>query len=323
MSRRAAPRHGDRRRVATALALALALAGLAALTVPGLLPGSGADAQPTTTGDPAVVVSKVANGSAGPEQDGRLAFLVIGSDSGAPKFGRGGTAAGGRADSIHLVVVDPRARRGVVVGFPRDSYVAIPGHGSGKINAAMVYGGPSLLVRTVEQFSGIGIDYYALTSFDGLTDLVNAIGGVHVNVRRAVHDDVAGANIRAGRQKLSGPRALAFARARKSVPGGDFARSEHQGQILVGGLATFQHQLKDDPTTLMRWLAATRREVKLDMPFTEQLRLALVARRIPPRNLQNVVLPGGGGTAGGASIVRLAPGARRLLADARDGRLGN
>jgi len=303
-------------------AAALALAALAALTATGLLGGTGAGAQPTTTG-PSMVVAKVTKGAAAPSVDRRLTFLVIGSDSGAPKFGRGGTAAGGRADSIHLVVIDPRARRGVMVGFPRDSYVAIPGHGTGKINSAMVYGGPPLLVRTVEQYSGIRIDYYALTSFDGLTDLVNAVGGVRVNVERAVVDHAAGADIRPGRQKLSGPRALAFSRARKSVPGGDFTRSEHQGQVLVGGLATFQEQLKRDPTTLMRWLAAARREVRLDLPFTEQLRLALVAARIPPSGIRNVVLPGGAGNAGGASIVRLAPGAHRLLADARDGRLGN
>src|SRR6266536_1578448 len=130
----------------------------------------------------AVTIQRAHSGQAVPSLKGRVTFLVIGSDSGAPKFGRGGTAAGGRADSIHLVVLDTGKRRGVSIGFPRDSYVSIPGHGTSKINAAMSFGGPALLIRTIEQLTGIKVDYYALTSFDGLTDLVNKVGGVTVGV---------------------------------------------------------------------------------------------------------------------------------------------
>jgi LCP family protein required for cell wall assembly len=271
------------------------------------------------TGTPDMLVAKVNTGSGAPSFSGRVVLLAIGSDGGAPKFGRGGTASGGRADSIHLVIIDPATKRGTVIGFPRDSYVPIPGHGTDKINAAMSLGGPGLLVRTIEQLSGVRIDYYAVTSFDGLTDLVNGIGGVRLNVTQRIRDHTAGANLHAGPQRLNGSQALAYARARKTVPGGDLTRSRHQGQILIAGMTTFQQQIKQNPDGLMRWLFLARSEVRIEMPFSEQLRLALLARQIPARNLSNVVLPGSPGYAGSASVVRLSSEAYRILARARDG----
>jgi LCP family protein required for cell wall assembly len=246
---------------------------------------------------------------------------VVGSDSGAPKFGRGGAAAHGRADSLHLVVLDPVKRQGIVMGFPRDSYVPIPGHGTNKVNAAMSFGGPALLVRTFERLTGIHIDYFALTSFDGLTDLVNRVGGVRVNVDMNIRDHVAGAFMNKGPQRLSGARALAYARARKTVPGGDIARSRHQGQILIGGLATYQAQVAKDPARVMKWLAIMNDEVQTDLPIREQLNLALFARTVAPSRLHNVVVPNTTGTAGRASIVRLLPGAYSLFARVRAGSL--
>ena len=305
------------RRLACAALLLSAAVVLAALVVlAGPRPGIGAS-QP---GQPAAVVGTTHKGTGGPSFDRRLAFLVIGSDSGAPKFGRGGQAAGGRADSIHLVVVNPNTKRGVVIGIPRDSYVPIPGHGTSKINAAMSMGGPQLLVKTVESLSGIRIDYWVLTSFDGLTDLVNAVGGVTVRVDQNVSDHAAGANLHKGTQRLNGANALAYSRARKSLPGGDLTRSKHQGDVLLGGLDTYQSQLSRNPAALIVWLATIRQEViTSDVPFDQLLRLALVAGQIRPSAFANKVLPGAGGMAGGASIVRLAPGATKILQDARNG----
>ena len=268
---------------------------------------------------PAVTIQRAHSGKATPSLKGRVTFLVIGSDSGAPKFGRGGTAAGGRADAIHLVVLDTAKRRGISIGFPRDSFVSIPGHGTNKINSAMSFGGPPLLIRTIEQLTSINVDYYALTSFDGLTDLVNKVGGVTVGVDQNLVDSFSGANFRRGTQRLNGAQALSYSRARHGTPQGDLTRSKHQGQVLLGGLGTFQQQVAKDPMQVMKWLAAMQDEVQVNLPFTETLRLALYATTVSPGRINNVVAPGTPGNAGGASVVRLQPAAFALFNRVRHG----
>jgi len=268
---------------------------------------------------PAVTIQRAHSGKATPSLKGRVTFLVIGSDSGAPKFGRGGTAAGGRADAIHLVVLDTAKRRGISIGFPRDSFVSIPGHGTSKINSAMSFGGPPLLIRTIEQLTSINVDYYALTSFDGLTDLVNKVGGVTVGVDQNLVDSFSGANFRRGTQRLNGAQALSYSRARHGTPQGDLTRSKHQGQVLLGGLGTFQQQVAKDPMQVMKWLAAMQDEVQVNLPFTETLRLALYATTVSPSRINNVVAPGTPGNAGGASVVRLQPAAFALFNRVRHG----
>ena len=297
-----------------------ALGLVAALTV-GLVVAVSPHRPATAQSGQAITVQRAHAGSATPTVKKRIVLLTIGSDSGAPKFGRGGSVETGRADALQLVVLDTVRQRGAVVSFPRDSYVPIPGHGTNKINAAMAFGGPRLLVATFEQLTGLTIDYYALTSFDGLTDIVNKVGGVQVNVDMNLRDHFAGAFLDKGKRTLRGGQALAYARARKTLPGGDFDRSRHQGQLLLGGLGTFQRQVAKDPTRVMAWLAILRDEVKTDLPFPELLRLALLATRVPPSRIQNIPVPSVAGSAGGASVVRLLPGAYSLFARLRAGQL--
>ena len=319
MSGRVSRSRVSRRGLAWVAALGL-VAALAAGLVATTSPGRPATARAASAGQ-AVTVQRAHAGSATPALKGRIVLLTIGSDSGAPKFGRGGSMESGRADALQLVIIDTARRRGAVVSFPRDSYVPIPGHGTSKINAAMAFGGPPLLVATFERLTGLTIDYYALTSFDGLTDIVNKVGGVKVNVDMNLRDHFAGAFLDKGTQTLRGGQALAYARARKTLPGGDFDRSRHQGQLLLGGLGTFQRQVAEDPTRVMAWLAVMRDEVKTDLPFPELLRLALLATAVPPSHIKNIPVPGAAGSAGGASVVRLLPGAYSLVARLRAGKL--
>jgi polyisoprenyl-teichoic acid--peptidoglycan teichoic acid transferase len=247
-----------------------------------------------------------------------LFILAIGSDA------RPGQAvAGARADSLHVIGINPRRGAASIVGIPRDSYVPIPGVGTRKINEALFYGGPELTVRTVEQLTGARIDAYVLTGFEGFRHLVRGVGGVEVRIPYAMSDPFSGAHFRAGRERLSGPKALAFSRNRHDAPGGDFGRSMNQGRLLVAALREFRSDMARDPVVLIRWLVVAARYLDTDLSFTEMVELLLAAPSIEPGRVKNTVVSGSGASVGGASVVQLGSSAQATFRDqARDGLLG-
>ncbi|MFD0468717.1 LCP family protein [Nonomuraea thailandensis] len=119
-----------------------------------------------------------------------------------------------------------------LVSLPRDSAVTIPGKGRDKLNSAYAIGGPKLLVRTVETVTGVHVDHYMEIGFAGFVDIVDAIGGVEINVRAAVNDPKAGLNLKKGVQELSGSQALGYVRTRKGGALPDFERTKRQRQFL-------------------------------------------------------------------------------------------
>jgi LCP family protein required for cell wall assembly len=248
---------------------------------------------------------------------GLIFTLVIGSDA-RPKEDLRKT----RADSLHLVAVNPATRQGTILGFPRDSWVEIPGHGRGKINDAMAIGGPDLLARTVRKLTGLPVDYYVLTGFTGFSALVDEIGGVDVQLDRRMNDPYSGARFERGWQHFNGGEALAFSRDRHEVAYGDFSRSEHQGEVMLAGLAKLRGRVGDD-NGLVDWLDIMLRHVELDVPMSKLPQLAALVRRLDPARLTNVVAPGRVGTAGSASVVYLTRDAAALFDDLRaDGVVG-
>jgi LCP family protein required for cell wall assembly len=120
----------------------------------------------------------------------------------------------------------------VLISIPRDSYVPIPGHGDNKINAALGYGGPALLIQTVESVTGLKINHYMGIGFEGLVDVTNKIGGVNICLKTAVHDQNSGVNLPAGCQTLNGTEALEFVRDRDSFAAGDLQRIQDQREFL-------------------------------------------------------------------------------------------
>jgi LCP family protein required for cell wall assembly len=224
-------------------------------------------------------------------------------------------------DSLHLIFLNPAKKRAVVVGIPRDSYVPIPGHGTGKINSSLFYGGPQLMVQTMEQNLGVTIDYWALTTFWGFTDMINAVGGVMVDVPFPMVDPYAHTDFEPGVQRLSGPDALAFSRDRHSLQQGDFGRQENGGRLILASLAQFQKEFRADQARLFTWLGAGMRNIETEIPLAEMMTLAFTASTVPAKKVQNVVLPGGTGMVGGLSVVTLdMTRARAIVADAeKDG----
>ncbi|WP_433577465.1 LCP family protein [Nocardia brasiliensis] len=150
-------------------------------------------------------------------------WLLVGSDGRAglspeqeQELATGGEVGPERTDTIMLVHV-PKSGKATLVSLPRDSYVSIPGNGKDKLNAAFAIGGAPLLVQTVEIATGLRIDHYAQIGFSGFAGVVDALGGIDVCLPTAIDDPLAGINLPAGCQKLTGPEALGFVRSRATA----------------------------------------------------------------------------------------------------------
>ncbi len=168
-------------------------------------------------------------------------WLIAGSDtrSGLSRTEKDQLHVGNADDtnSDSLMLLHTGGPSPVLISIPRDSYVPIPGHGYNKINAALGFGGPTLLIQTVEQVTGLNINHYMGIGFEGLVDVTNKVGGVYICLPSAVQDSYSGVNLKAGCQTLNGTQALAFVRDRHSFATGDLQRIQDQRAFLKALLA--------------------------------------------------------------------------------------
>ncbi|HIQ09737.1 MAG TPA: LytR family transcriptional regulator, partial [Anaerolineaceae bacterium] len=158
-----------------------------------------------------------------------------------------------RADTLILLTLEPATQTGGMLSIPRDLFVEIPGFGYGKINTAYAigqgnfgeWGGATLTVHTVERLLRVSIPYFAVVDFRSFVLLVDAMGGVKVDIPETIVVDIQTAQgyksirLNPGRQTINGQMALAYARSRaKPVNGldGDFGRMYRQRLILMGML---------------------------------------------------------------------------------------
>jgi LCP family protein required for cell wall assembly len=223
-----------------------------------------------------------------------------------------------RADSIHIIGIDTAHHRASILGFPRDSWVNIPGHGMSKINSAMSLGGPPLLISTLEAMTGIHIDLWLLTSFRGLIRMVNGIGGVTVDVPQRLDDHFSGAHLSKGTHHIQGKQALAFSRDRHDFLNGDLSRSANQGRVLIGGLKQLHATFDDTPFKIFDWIGLGWRNLHTDLSVGTLLDLALTATQIPASKVANQVVPATVGSVGSQSVVFITSGAQSVYADMRD-----
>ena len=153
--------------------------------------------------------------------------LILGSDT--RDEGSGGE--NGRSDVTMLARIDPENYTVDLISIPRDTAVTI-NSSMAKINAAYSYGGAAAAVSTVSQFAGVDISHYVMLKFGQLENVVNTLGGVWVDVPESFSAGNGGMSFKAGRQLLNGEQALAFARERYNVSGGDFGRAQAQRLIV-------------------------------------------------------------------------------------------
>ena len=163
-------------------------------------------------------------------------ILLMGIDSTAEVLSKNAVANG---DTLILITFNPKTLNATMLSIPRDSYIPIAcwaNKAENKITHAAGYGN-DCMINSIQNYFGITIDYYAKINFKGLVKLVNAVGGVEVDVpTRLCTDDssrYAQICIQPGRQKLDGEQALVFARNRKQLANGDFGRAQHQQELIM------------------------------------------------------------------------------------------
>ncbi|MFF2201682.1 LCP family protein [Streptomyces sp. NPDC058145] len=198
-----------------------------------------------------------------PETGEGTNYLIVGSDSRKgmtaedKKKLHTGSAQGQRTDSMMILHVGGNGD--TLISLPRDSDVAIPsykGSTSGKVypnrgrhtklNAAYAEDGPTLLVRTVEFNTGLHIDHYVEIGFGGFAKIVDAVGGVEMNLDQGFKDKWSGADFKAGKQTLNGEQALAFVRTRHAFAASDLQRTKNQQKFL----SALAHQVATPSTVL-------------------------------------------------------------------------
>jgi LCP family protein required for cell wall assembly len=232
--------------------------------------------------------------------DDRINILLLGIDR------RGGTGWGYRTDTIIIVTLDPSHKTAGLISIPRDLQVTIPDFGQDRINTVNVYGyvqhypgeGPALLKKTIEANFAIPIDRYIVADFDGFREIIDALGGIELEVPRELHDTqypdpkpddpyaYKTIHFEPGWQRMDGERALEYARSRMSTSDAD--RAWRQQQIL---LAIRETVLNLNLIPELPQLVTTLKDsVETDMTLEEMLELARLIPEIDAENLTQMVL---------------------------------
>lgn len=198
------------------------------------------------------------------EEQTALNVLILGSDSrisaGDPNAW---TAGAQRTDAIMIAHLTADRKKAYVMSIPRDSWVPIPGHGDAKINAAFSYGGPTLMIKTVEDLTGIRIDHFAVADFNSFTTLTDALGGVEITLPEDTYDKY-GKTFSAGTHTLNGEEALAYTRQRYGLPGGDFDRVKRQQNWLRAIMTQTQEQGFSNPVKMTKLVNTITSSIAID-----------------------------------------------------------
>ena len=199
----------------------------------------------------------------------------------------------GRSDTLFVVMLDKSKKNAALLSVPRDTRVKIKGHGWDKINAAFAYGGQKLTRETVQDFLGIKLDNYVLVDFRGFKGLVDAVGGVDINVEKRMYyyDPYDGFEIdlRPGMQHMDGKTAMQYVRYRDEE--GDIGRIRRQQKFLM---ALYRHIASKNIIAKIPGVSKQIMSmVKTDLSLKEMVELGNVMREMVEKDgLKMSMVPG-------------------------------
>jgi LCP family protein required for cell wall assembly len=194
-------------------------------------------------------------------------ILLLGSETRISAARNNWVRSAQRTDAIMIAHIPDDRSRVTITSIPRDSWVNIPGHGKNKINAGFGFGGPTLMVQTVESLTGVRIDHVVIVDFEGFQDITDELGGVRVNVAKGTSDERG--SLAAGPQMMNGATALNYVRQRTGLPGGDLDRvKRQQNWIRAVGLKTLNKGTLTSPRKLSGVLGSLTNSIAADDGFT-------------------------------------------------------
>lgn len=208
-------------------------------------------------------------------------MLLLGTDKSAERAQSaefGSSDSNYRTDSMILARIDPATKHVTLVSIERDTLVDVGNYGQQKINAAYSLGGAPLAVETVSKFAGVPISHYAEINFDEFVGVVDKIGGIDVNIKIDLDDDMADLHLKAGPQTINGAQALALCRSRHAYDaygGGDYYRTANQ-RMVIG--AILKKVLAANPLTMLTSVGDLAGSVTTDFSVLDLLRLMLAFR---------------------------------------------
>lgn len=250
----------------------------------------------------------------------RINFLLMGVDA---REGETNT----RTDTIMLVSVDKEKNRIAMISLPRDTRVNIPGHGLDKINSANVYGGPELVMDTVSELTGVKVDHYLTTNVRGFRDIVDALGGVTIDVEKRMYHydpydepDLQKIDLQPGVQRMDGNKALQYVRFRSDALG-DVTRTERQQKFLK---ALAKEMMQPSTLTKLPTLVPTiNKYIDTNLGVTQMYNLAKAARDLSNVEIVTQTMPGKFLNLNGGSYWSVDPEQARMVAESliRDGKV--